>query len=262
MGLLDWLRGRAPAAVQSRPAAGGAASANPQYGPTKRNVEYAQWVDPKVQAPAADWERRLYSFARRCTSVLQAEAVPLFQSKWPRDGIGTYSNAFWLMAVDVELADRSWTQNSIHAPSAHDLGPGYPPLAAKGEFSGHFRGPALLLTPSGRLCTADAEGFLTRQGQVDRTSMDVIFHNVATDLMRLRSYDWGWNNRGRWRRYPKDDLKAYGLQLTSQSIRFEERQAPGANTNLDGRGTSAALSNFVKTKGSTRWPRHFASFDY
>jgi hypothetical protein len=92
--------------------------------------------------------------------------------------------------------------------------------------------------------------------------LDVIFHDVAANTARLQRYDWGWGNKGRWRRYPKDNLKAYGLQLTSQSIRFEERQVPGANSNEDGRGTSAALSNFIKTNGSVRWPRHFITFDY
>lgn len=248
MGIMDWILGKSSDTAVERT--------------SPSESDFGRWEDPPGESPASDWERRLFGYARKCALQLEAAAVPLFRSKWPRSGVDTYVDSFWLIALDVERASRSWHENSIHSPSAYDSGPGHPPIAGKGDFTGFFRGPALLLTKSGKLCTARTEGFLSREGGVNNRSMDLLFHDIAVDVGQLQRYDWGWSNRGRWRRYPKDDLKAYGLQLTTQSIRFEERQASGANSNTDGRGTSAALSSFVKTNGSIRWPRHFVTFDY
>jgi hypothetical protein len=112
------------------------------------------------------------------------------------------------------------------------------------------------------LCTAKAEGFLSRQGGLRDHEMDISFRDIGVDLRQLQSLDWGWGNSGRWRRYPQDDLMAYGLQLTSQSIRFTDKWRPGTNQNTDGKGTSLTLNRFVRNGGSTAWPRNFASFDY
>jgi hypothetical protein len=91
--------------------------------------------------------------------------------------------------------------------------------------------------------------------------MDMIFTDIDRPRELLRTHDWGWSNRGRWRPDPKSDIKLYGVDQIIHTIRFEEKYYR-KNTPKDGQGTSAALSNFVKTNGSVRWPRGFISFDY
>jgi hypothetical protein len=221
---------------------------------------YAQWVDPPAVPTSTEWSRRLYAYARKCAAQLDQANVPRFRSQWPRGGAGTYVDGFWLVAVDVERADRCWYENVIHREASRSHG--HPPPPVEGDLVGRFSGPALLLTASGMLCTAKAEGFFTRNGGLADHEMDTSFRDVGNDLRQLQSLDWGWGNSGRWRRSPKDDLKAYGLQLTSQSIRFTDKWRPGANQNNDGKGTSSAITRFVRSGGSTAWPRNFASFDY
>lgn len=222
---------------------------------------FASWTDPPRPSPSSEWENRLHKYAHKCSLQLKAAAVPPFRSEWPRSGVGTYEGAFWLVAVDVEQANRSWCQNIIQ-DNRHSQGTGYPAGPAKGDYTGHFMGQALLLTSSGLLCTAKVEGFLTRNGGLADRKMDIVFQDLGVDLRKLQTLDWGWGNSGRWRKYPKDDLNSYGLQLTAQSIRFIDKWRPGANQNTDGKGTSAALSKFVRSAGSTNWPRNFASFAY
>ncbi len=221
---------------------------------------FETWVDPQVAAPEAEWERRLNAYARKSAGVLRDAGVPLFRSKWPRDSNGTFRDAFWLVACDVERAQRSWIANTLDSSEQMRL-QGNPPPAQKGEHVGHLMATSLLLTSSGILCVARTEGFLTRSGGVDDREMDMIFTEIDRPVGLLRTHDWGWSNRGRWRRDPKSDIKAYGLDLHIHTIRFEEKFYR-MNPPEDGRGTSAALTNFVKTSGSVRWPRGFISFDY
>jgi hypothetical protein len=225
-----------------------------------RAQSFDTWTDP-VSAPAAsDWQRRLDAFAKKSAQTLLQGNVQLFRSEWARNGSGTYRDAFWLVAADVERASRSWVK--VKFPGEKPAGPSYPPPVKQGEFVGHLRGDALLLTKSGILCGADFESFLTRTGGVDDTCMDMIFTNVRRNDFVLDGQDgWGWYNQGRWQPDPRSDLRIYGVDAHVHSIRFERRfrrnkmQDPGF-------GTSATLSRFVKSNGAVQWPRHFISFDY
>lgn len=250
---------------RSKSTAGHATTASPRPAPVAtRNTwtpSFAVWADPPSPSPSSEWERRLHKFAHKCSLQLKGAAIPPFRSEWPRSGVGTYVDAFWLVAVDVEHATRSWRQNNIHV-DRHSQGKGYPPGPVQGDYTGHFNGQALLLTTSGLLCTTKVDGFLTRNGGLSDRKMDISFQDLEVDLRKLQTLDWGWGNSGRWRRYPNDDLKVYGLQVAAHSIRFTDRWRPGTNQNTDGKGTSAALSKFVRSAGSTNWPRNFASFDY
>lgn len=223
-------------------------------------VDFATWVDPPVSPPTEVWERRLDAYARKSAKLLSEAGVPLFSSKWSRGGRGTYRNAFWLIACDVERANRSWVANTLSGHNAHPEGPH---ATKQGDYTGAFFGEALLLTRSGLLCVADVEGFFVRStGRVDDREMDMLFSNIRRPQYALRSYDWGWSNCGRWRRDAQSNITAYKVKLNTGSIRFEERNCRKGPNAEDGRDTSAALTNFVKTNGKVRWPRHFISFSY
>jgi hypothetical protein len=219
---------------------------------------FATWVDPPVIPPTEEWERRLNAYAKKCAGQLLEKGVPLFRSEWPRGN--SYRDAFWLIACDVDWGNRSWVANHFHTdpPAAA----GQRPSPQKGDFVGSFNGSALLLTRSGILCVADIFAFLTRSGGVDDREMDMTFTEIERPITLFRGHEWGWYNRGTWRRYPKDDLKVYGVDAHVQSIRYEKRYSRKTPHSDDGRDTSAALTNFVKTNGQTRWPRGFISFDY
>lgn len=229
-------------------------------GPDHSVTGFDTWRDPVVSPASADWERRLNAFARKSALALQHAEVPLFRSQWSRDGHGTYADAFWLVAADVDYADRCWVKFSPGEPKRQS--PNHPPPARTGEHLGRFRGTALLLTKSGIVCGSKFEGFLTRAGQVDGRCMDVMFESPQREQWMISGQDgWGWNNKGRWRRDPKSDLKVYGVDAHINSIRFEGRFYRTKETD-PGFGTSAAISNFVKTNGQTRWPRGFISFSW
>lgn len=218
------------------------------------------WIEPEVKPAESDWERRVNAFARKSAGLLSSAEVPLFRSQWSRDGRGTFNGAFWLVAADVSMANRSWVK--FHPGRATRSSPNHPPSAKEGDYVGHLRGTALLLTRPGNLCSADFEGFFTRSGGVDNRSMDMIFSNVRRNSYVLSGSDgWGWYNMGRWRSDPRSNLRVYGVDAHVQSIRFEERYRRAKEPD-PGYGTSAALSSFVKGDGATRWPKHFASFDY
>jgi hypothetical protein len=138
------------------------------------------WRDPNVGLTSSEWEKRLYAYARKCAVQLAHDGVALFRCEWPRGGVGTYSDAFWLVAMDVRRANRSWNKNVLHSGEMPVRG--HPPPAGKNEFDGQFWGRALLLTPLGVLCTADARGFFAASaGSVNGQTMDVQFTNIRVD---------------------------------------------------------------------------------
>lgn len=218
---------------------------------------FAIWHDPEVLCPNTDWLRRLNSFARRSAGELLQANIPLFRSTFARGGDSTYCDAFWIVAADVNAANRT---QLIVPPSRADwvrlYGRTDKSAPVSGDFMGHIIGEALLLTKTGVLCAADYEAWFTRSGTVDTKCMDMIFYNVRRDETVLSGSDeWGWYNRGRWRR----DSKADRFGTTARSIRFE-RDFFRRDVKGPGYGTSAALSSFVKSGGSTRWPKNF--YDY
>lgn len=227
-------------------------------GPDHSVTGFDTWRDPVVSPASADWERRLNAFARKSAQTLLSAGVPLFRSQWSRDGSRTYSDSFWLIAADVDFANRSWVKFSPSALKRDS--PNHPPHAKTGEYEGYLRGTALLLTRSGIVCGSKFEGFLTRSGGVDSRCMDMMFEGPQREQWMLNGEDgWGWNNKGRWRRHPRGDTKIYGVDANILTMQFEARFHRTREIDA-GVGTSAALSNFVKTNGQTRWPRGFLSF--
>jgi len=224
-------------------------------------TNFATWRDPVVAPPTEEWERRLNNYSEKCARQLKESGVPLFQSQWPKGGKGNYRDAFWLIACNVEVAERVWVAHPLFGTKNSDAG--YPPPLQKGEFFGWFHGESLLLTSSGVLCVADASGCLIRNGGgVDNRMMDIGFNDIRRPLISFKSEDWGWSNRGMWRRNPKSDYSSQGLKFYINGIRFEEKRHRTKPYAEDGRDTSAALTNFVKTNGQIRWPRGFVSFHY
>ncbi|MDL9978641.1 hypothetical protein [Microbacterium candidum] len=218
---------------------------------------YDNWRDPHVEPATTDWERRVNAFASKSARALLSAGVPLFRSQWARDGKDTYQEAFWLVAVDGDFANRPYVKFSPGKSGGSN-----PPSRGQGDYVGFLRGSALLLTKSGVLCGADVEGFITPAGRVDGRCMDMLFHNVRRDTYILSGSDgWGWYNQGRWRSDPRSNLRVYGVDAHVDSIRFDSRYRRN-NEPDPGYGTSAALSSFVKNGGATRWPRHFITFDY
>ena len=221
------------------------------------STSFDTWRDPASTQPTTEWERRLNAYAAKSARSLADAGVPLFRSEWARDGRGTYQDAFWLIALDVDIATRSYVQFQPAGPKRKSLT--HPPLTARGEFLGWFRGEGLLLTKSGVLCRVDCEGWLKGFGMVNDKCMDMIFTDADRPEWALKSGDWGWNNRGRWRDDPKSNLRVHGVDAHVKSIRFERDYFRKGPMDDDARGTSAALSNYVKTNGSVRWPRGFPS---
>lgn len=226
---------------------------------TESSDGFDTWHDPAVEPATTEWERRLNAFASRSAGALIDAGVPLFRSRWSRDGRGTYEDAFWLLAVDVSGATRSYV--STQPPTERYGGPNDPWPPRRGDYIGNLHGTALLLTRSGIICAADCEGFLTRFGGVDNECMDMIFSDVRRSLYVLSGADgWGWHNFGHWRPDRHRNIHAYEVDLHTNSMRFEERWRRPEERE-PGYGTSAALSGFVKSNGETHWPRHFTSFE-
>ncbi|MXG90339.1 hypothetical protein [Nocardioides flavescens] len=184
--------------------------------------------------------------------------MPLFSSAYPRDGRKTYKDAFWIVAVNVQGASREFHH---HVFGDHKNPPGHPPPLKSGQWSGHFRGRGLLLTRAGNLASAELEGFLPRSGVPNDRSMDVLFHDVGYDEAQLLYEDWGFFNRGRWRRDRRAPTKFHGLQTTDWRINFEENWFNSGPRDRTGKGTSATLSRYVKSGGAIQWPRNFADMD-
>lgn len=226
---------------------------------TESSDGFDTWHDPAVEPATTEWERCLNAFALRSAGALVNAGVPLFRSRWSRGGRGTYKDAFWLLAVDVSGATRSYVR--IQPSTDRYGGPNDPRPPRKVDYVGNLHGTALLLTRSGIICAADYEGFLTRFGGVDNECMDMIFRDVTCGSFVLSGGDgWGRYNQGRWRLDRSLDSPVYGVALETGSMRFEERWRRPEKRE-PGYETSAALSGFVKSNGETHWPRHFTGFE-
>jgi hypothetical protein len=212
--------------------------------------EFGTWRDPEPEEPRGEWEERLNAYAEKAAERLAVQQVPLFRSTMPRDGLTTYRDAFWVIAVDVDRAARTY----VASETGPAVGPG-------SSYAGWLTGTALLLTRSGILCHASGEGILTAAGGVDDHEMDMAFTRIGREESLLKTYDWGWFNRGRWRRDARSDLSLRGVPIHTNSIAFQQRYFQTAPIDDAGRGTSAAISSYLNTKGSVQWPRGFVSFE-
>lgn len=205
--------------------------------------EYGQWVEPQFPAPVEVWERRLRGYGRRCARELEQAGVPKWRSQKARSQ--AYRDAFWLVSVDVEAAERYlavWSPGGVKKPNT---------------FGGHIRGYALILSSKGGLFSAKTEMWFPDSGSHDEDSLDAIFHPPSQDL--LRSSPWAVRNTGRWRTKP--DVKIYGAVAHSSCSEFKCNYPPYAFSGEDpGKGSSMTLSKFVKSGGQTQWPRSFGDY--
>ncbi|WP_157561361.1 hypothetical protein [Mycobacterium sp. E802] len=228
-------------------------------------ASFDTWSDPPPRIAVEQWEQRLNALALESAAQLQSAGVPLFRSEFARDGRGTYRDSFWLIAVDVERARRGWWacdpailgQYAPRQSRASD-----PPAPKRGDLAGNFQAQALLLTKSGRLCVARCEGWFKSSGGVDAQCMDMLFRAEEHSEVSLKSHEWGLFNHGRWRQDPSSDYRRDGLDVKVQSIQFEENYFNDGPRYHDGRYTSSAVADFVKSGGVTMWPKGFISFDY
>lgn len=251
MGFLDWL---GLTSQKEESVARTAPTARPhsrRRSPDQhRLASFDTWTDPAASTGSTTWEKRLDSYALKCAEQLRNSGVKTWRCAAPRDGKGTYRDAFWLISVDVDQAERGYHRTALAGRAD----------VREGDFTGRIAGDALLLSTTGRLCTAKAEMFFPKNGHCSDTEMDSIFHHIGRDLFLLGSSGWAWSNRGRWRQ--TSPLKAYGLVMVER-IEFRSKYPPYSFEGKDpGKGSSAALNSFVKSGGKVQWPRNFAGFDY
>lgn len=208
----------------------------------KAMPRFDEWRDPEIRPTHGEWQDRLDRFAAKSARQLSQAGTPLFRCEHPRDGGRTFRDAFWLVAADVDYAERSWDLSSR-------------------EYRGSIFGDALLLTRSGVLCAAEFAGALSPStGEAHGSTMDISFKEIRRDFSVLDgSGGWGWRNVARWRANSRGIMKLHGVSMNSQAIQFDARYH-GDFASERGYGTSATLSAFVKSHGRTRWPRHFEKY--
>lgn len=204
---------------------------------------YTQWVEPVLPAPTEDWERRLRAFGRRCARELEQAGVPKWTCREPRDN-GTYREAFWVVSVDVEAANRYF---ALWAPQG----------ATANVFRGSMRGYGLILSGAGGVFCSKVEIWFPPSGNHEEANLHSYFQAPTQTL--LASSPWAARNIGRWRRKP--DEKIYGAPSKTSCSEFKCDYPPNAFSNDNpGKGTSLALKRFVENGGRTQWPRNLANY--
>lgn len=213
-------------------------------GEGSRAETYGQWVEPVPPAPTADWDRRLRSFGKRCARELAQAGAPKWTCREGR-GAGTYRDAFWVVSVDVEAADRYF---SLWSPQES---------IERNIFRGSMRGYALILSGAGGVFCSKFEMWFPPSGDHEEGNLHSYFRPPSQEL--LASSPWAGRNTGRWRRKPDD--KIYGAVAKTFCSEFECAYPPYAfSSENPGKGTSIALKKFVQGGGKTQWPRHFANY--
>lgn len=204
---------------------------------------YAQWVEPALPAPTEDWDRRLRAYGKRCARELEQRGAPKWTSRESRDS-GTYREAFWVVSVDVEAADRYF---SLWSPQG----------AESNIFKGSMRGYALILSGAGGVFCSKFEMWFPPSGDHEEGNLHSYFQAPSQEL--LSSSPWATRNTGRWRRRP--DEKIHGAVAKSFCSEFKCNYPPYSFSNENpGKGSSIALKKFVEGGGKTQWPRHFANY--
>lgn len=244
MGFLDRLFGRRPEAVPTVTMRTAPAQA------LEANDRYDLWVEPSLTLPNEEWARRLTSYGRRCARELAEKGLPLWRSRYPREGSGTFRDAFWVVSVDVDAAERFYVQHLLHNPS------GTPQSSKKNDFGGMIRGNALLLSKTGGVFSSRIEMWFPSSGNHEEGDLDSIFHPPS--LEHLRSSPWAGLNTGRWK--AQRDAIVYGVPVHTNRSEFRSAYRPGAwSGTKPGKGSSIALNKFVAT-GKTQWPRWFDEY--
>lgn len=210
---------------------------------------FGKWIEPSMPATSEQWERRLRAYSKKCARELTERGVERWRCPFPRGGKETYRDEFWLVAVDVERASHElWKNVQVSMPKRER---GMPPQRKNGEWVGHMRGNALLLSRGGTPCVATVEGWLPTNGSFFAHNMDMIFTQIEYDSSYLKWRDWGYFNRGRWRPDRPPTTRMHGVEAIVMKKVFEGR---GRDNHDDGRGTSSALSQFIKGNGRPQLP--------
>lgn len=204
---------------------------------------YSQWLEPVLPEPTALWDQRLRAFGRRCARELETAGVPKWTCREPRD-YGTYREAFWLISMDVDAADRHFARWA-------------PPGADANVFVGSMRGYGLILTGAGGVFCTKAELWFPPSGDHEEGNLHSYFQAPTQEI--LSSSPWALRNTGRWRRKP--DEKIYGALANTSCAEFKCNYPPNSfSDDNPGKGTSLALKKFVESRGRTQWPRNFANY--
>lgn len=207
---------------------------------------YARWVEPEVTWPEEEWARRLRAYGRRCARELTERGVPLWSSRRARDD--AYRDAFWVVSVDVDAAERYYLE--------HDLTRSKGSVVKEGEFGGHIRGDALILSADGGVYSSRCEMWFPPKGHQSEGNLDSVFY--APTLEHLQNSPWAGLNTGHWRRVK--DLIVYRVPVHTMRSEFKSRYPPGVWDGKDpGKGTSIALSKFLRS-GETQWPKWFDEY--
>jgi len=206
------------------------------------------WVEPLTAAPVEKRDRRLRKFAKRCAQELAHSPVPMWRSRYPRNGADSYRDAFWVVSVDVDAADRCFWQLE-HRKNRWVK-------RKEPEFGGAIRGDALILTRLGGLFSTAVEMWFPPSGDHAEGNLDSLFHSPSDE--HLEHSPWAGLNIGRWRLRP--DSKVYGVVAATSCSEYKSHYPPGAFSMDDpGKGSSIALSKFMKSH-RTQWPRYFGEF--
>lgn len=205
---------------------------------------WAQWIEPVLPAPSEDWDRRLRAYGMRCARELEQAGAPKWTSRKGR-GDNAYRNAFWVVSVDIEAANRYmslWSPQGTLKPNT---------------FNGSMRGYALILTGAGGVFCSKFEMWFPPSGNHEEGDLDSVFYAPSQEL--LSSSPWAGRNTGRWHRQP--DVKVYGAVAQTFCSEFKCAYPPYAFSKENpGKGSSIALKKFVEGGGKTQWPRHFANY--
>jgi hypothetical protein len=205
---------------------------------------YAQWIEPTLPAPTEDWDRRLRAYGKRCARELEQVEAPKWTCREAR-GSGTYREAFWVVSVDVEAANRYL---SLWSPQG---------TVELNIFMGSMRGYALILSGAGGVFCSKFEMWFPPSGDHEEGNLHSFFHAPSQELLSFSP--WAGRNTGRWR--PKPDDKIYGTVAKTFCSEFKCAYPPSAFSNENpGKGSSIALKKFLEGGGKTQWPRHFANY--
>lgn len=205
---------------------------------------YAQWVEPQVSPPLEDWDRRLRAYGKRCAWELEQAGAPMWTCREAR-GHNTYREAFWVVSVDVEAANRYM---SLWSPQG---------TTERNSFIGSMRGDVLILSGAGGVFCSKFEMWFPPSGDHEEGNLNSFFYAPSQEL--LESSPWAGRNTGRWRR--RLDEKIYGAVAKTSCSEFKCSYPPSAFSGENpGKGSSIALKKFVEDGGKTQWPRHFADY--
>ncbi len=177
---------------------------------------------PARPEPVADWEIRLDRYARKVSRLLLEGEVPTYSQRPMWD----VTFPFWVISVGISEGYRTWW------------------TASEDPFPRFFyRGGGLLLTVDGQLIDSGADSIAVI-GKSRPLEFDE--RNWSSEWTRFAQSGWARDDRGYW--------KPIQIPRRLEAEEWERRFDPNWRSRpADGRGTSAALTQFLQTQ-KTMWP--------